>query len=67
MARTRSQKFMADIRKLAEAYDLPVFAVTDGASVTINRDSPVIRRMREYHKKWEVSVGLDVYEEWEDE
>lgn len=39
-------------------YKLNVFAVADGASVTVNRNQ------REKHREWELDNGLNPEREW---
>lgn len=60
----KARKMCTEIGELAKKYDLPVFAVTDGASVTRNNGCEAVRYHREQQIKWEVRNGFDPDEDW---
>ena len=43
---------------------LPLFAVTEGASITRNNGSEAVRRAREAHRQYELSLGQDPDKSW---
>lgn len=64
MNMNKEQEFCNEIKKLAYKYKLNVFAVTDGASITVNRNSKIVKYHREKHKEWELDNGLNPEREW---
>ena len=60
----KARRFCADVRKLAEKYNLPFFVVTDGASATRNDGCEAVKIARENHIKWEEENGFDSNENW---
>ena len=40
---TIPQKFCLEVKKLAEKYKVPFFVVTEGASATVNYNSPAVK------------------------
>jgi hypothetical protein len=61
---SKARKFMSEVKKLADKYNLPVFAVTDGASITKNNGCKAVQNARNAHAKWESKNGLDPNEDW---
>ena len=61
----KAREFCREVRKLGEKYNLSFFFVTEGASVTQNRDSEPVENARNAHKKWEIEHGLDSEHNWE--
>ena len=59
-----ARKFLMEVRKLADRYDLPFFIVTDGASMYNNNGCEAVRHARNCHIEWEKSHGHDPYEDW---
>lgn len=59
-----SRELMQQVADLAKQYKLPVFAVTDGASITRNNGNPGIKAAREALAKWEKEHGEDPDEDW---
>lgn len=60
----KARAFMHAVHQLAQQYQLPVFAVTQGASVTANKDSQAVRNARNAHVKWQRKNGHDPQEDW---
>ncbi len=60
----KARKLMKEVADLAEKYNLPVFCVTEGASVTRNNGNEAIRRCRETLVNYEKEVGSDPNEDW---
>ena len=59
-----ARKFCQEVRALAEAYQLPFFVVTDGASATSNNGCDAVRHAREQQILWERQNGFDPNEDW---
>ncbi len=62
-----ARKFCAEVKMLAEKYDVPFFVVTDGASATSNNGCAAVKNARDNHIKWEEEHGFDPYEDWSKE
>lgn len=62
--REKARKLVMEIAKLAEQYKLPIFAVTEGASITRNNGSAAVRNARLAQIKWEKANGEDPDEDW---
>lgn len=60
----KARKMCAEIAEIAAKYELPVFAVTDGASITRNNGCEAVRFHREAQIKWEVKNSFDPNEDW---
>lgn len=60
----KARKFVEDVRKLADEYNLPFFVVTDGASATSNNNCSAVKNARDCHIEWEKKNGHDPYEDW---
>lgn len=60
----KAREFCHEVGKLAKKYNLPVFIVTDGASLTSNNGNPCIRFHREKQIEWENNNGFDPDEDW---
>ncbi len=59
------RQFLTEVSQLASKYKLPIFAVTNGASITINSSScDAVREARKNHIKWELKQGYDPFETW---
>ena len=61
---TRAQQFCLDVEKLALQYELPFFLVTDGASITRNKNCPAVEHARKEHIEWEKMHSIDSKEDW---
>lgn len=62
--REKARKLVMEIAKLAEQYKLPIFAVTEGASITRNNGSAAVRNARLAQIEWEKANGEDPDEDW---
>ena len=60
----KAREFCSEVKKLSQKYNLPVFMVTDGASITSNNGCEAVKNARENHIKWEEKNGFDPYEDW---
>ena len=60
----KARLFCSEVKKLAQKYDLPVFMVTKGASITSNNRCEAVKVARENHIKWEKEHNFDPYEDW---
>lgn len=60
----KARLFCSEVKKLAKKYDLPVFMVTKGASITSNNGCEAVKVARENHIKWEKEHNFDPYEDW---
>lgn len=60
----KAREFCSEVKKLSKKYNLPVFMVTDGASVTNNNGCEAVKNARDNHIKWEEENGLDPQEDW---
>ena len=54
-----ARSFVATVGRLAQSYDLPVFVVTDGASLTHNKNCEAVRHARICHIEWEKQHGIE--------
>ena len=54
-----AQSFVATVGSLAKSYNLPVFVVTDGASLTQNKNCEAVRHARICHIEWEKQHGIE--------
>ena len=62
--REKARKLVMEIAKLSEQYNLPIFAVTEGASITRNNGSAAVRNARLAQIEWEKANGEDPDEDW---
>lgn len=62
--KTKAREFCSEVKKLSQKYNLPVFMVTEGASVTNNNGCEAVKNARDNHIKWEEKNGFDPYEDW---
>ena len=62
--KTKTREFCSEVKKLSQKYNLPVFMVTEGASVTNNNGCEAVKNARDNHIKWEEKNGFDPYEDW---
>ena len=60
----RRRLFLKEIADQASALGLPLFAVTEGASITRNNGSEAVRHAREMHELWEKEHGYDPNHDW---
>ena len=60
----KARKFCYEVGELAKKYNLPVFVVTDGASLIRNSGNPVVRFHREKQIEWENQNNFDPNEDW---
>lgn len=60
----KAQEFCKEILELSLKYNLPVFAITDGASITHNRNCEAIKYHRDCQIIWENQHNIDPYEDW---
>ncbi len=60
----KAREFCHEVGELAKRYGLPVFIVTDGASLTSNNGNPCIKFHREKQIEWERINGFDPDEDW---
>ena len=56
-----ARKFVSEVGVLAKKYALPVFVVTDGASLTSNKNCEAVMYARNCHIEWEKRHGVDPY------
>ena len=61
---TKARQFCLDVEKLALQYGLPFFLVTDGASMTRNKDCSAVEHARQKHIEWEEDHFIDSREDW---
>ena len=61
-----ARKFVSEVGVLAQKYNLPVFVVTDGASLTSHKNCEAVRYMRTCHIEWEKQRGIDPYHSFSD-
>ena len=61
---TKARQFCLDVEKLAIRYNLPFFLVTDGASMTRNKNCLAVENARKSHVEWEKSRCIDSNEDW---
>lgn len=62
--KTKAREFCSEVKKLSEKYNLPVFMVTEGASVTNNNGCEAVKNARDNHIKWEEKNGFDPNDDW---
>ena len=60
----KAREFCSEVKELSEKYNLPVFMVTDGASITSNNGCEAVNNARDNHIKWEEENGFDPQEDW---
>ena len=60
----KAQEFCLEVEKLSKKYNLPFFFLTDGASMTRNKDCEAIAVARQMHMKWEEEHNIDSQEDW---
>ena len=60
----KARKFCYEVGELAKKYNLPVFVVTDGASLTRNSGNSAVRFHREKQIEWENQNNFDPNEDW---
>ena len=59
----KARQFLTKVSQLASKYKLPIFAVTSGASITINRGScDAVREARKNHIRRELKQGYNPFE-----
>ena len=54
-----ARQFVSEVGCLAKKYDLPVFVVTEGASLTSNKNCEAVRHARMCHVEWELKNNID--------
>ena len=59
-----ARELCAKIKELADQYGLPVFAVTDGASICSNNGNAAIKNARDAHIEWEKENGFSPKHDW---
>lgn len=64
MNQRKARQFCYEVGELAKKYGLPVFVVTDGASLTRNNDCEAVRVHRELQIQWEIKNDYDPDEDW---
>lgn len=57
-ARAKAKRFVKDVGTIAKNYGLPVFVVTDGASLTDNNGCEAVEHARAAHKDWELKNNI---------
>lgn len=57
-ARVKAKRFVKDVGTIAKNYGLPVFVVTDGASLTDNNGCEAVEHARTAHKDWELKNNI---------
>ena len=60
----KARQFCLDVEILAKQYDLSFFLVTEGASMSRNKDCPAVENARQKHIEWEKSHSIDSNEDW---
>ena len=61
---TKARQFCLAVERLASEYQLPFFLVTDGASITRNKNCSAVEHARQKHVEWEKSHSIDSNEDW---
>lgn len=56
--RVKAKRFVKDVGAIAKNYGLPVFVVTDGASLTDNNGCEAVEHARAAHKDWELKNNI---------
>lgn len=56
---TKAQEFVSKVGELAKHYNLPVFVVTEGASLYSNNNCEAVKHAREAHIVWEKAHGIN--------
>lgn len=56
--RVKAKRFVKDVGTIAKNYGLPVFVVTDGASLTDNNGCEAVEHARAAHKDWELKNNI---------
>nr|DAK78081.1 MAG TPA: hypothetical protein [Caudoviricetes sp.] len=54
----KAKQFVDDVGVIAKKYRLPVFVVTDGASLTDNNGCEAVEHARAAHKDWELKNNI---------
>lgn len=57
--------FAEEVKRLGEMFNLSFFFVTEGVSVTSNKDCDAVRNARLAHIEWEKANGIDPNHSWE--
>ena len=60
----KARKFLKEVRKLANEYELNFFIVTDGASAISNNGNEAVKAARDHQIMWEKEHGFDPDEDW---
>jgi len=60
----KAREFVAQVRELAQRYDLDFFVVTQGASATSSRGCEAVDHARKCHELWERQRGIDPRHDW---
>ena len=59
------KSFLLEVSKLANEYDLDIFCVSEGASITrIKHNTEPVREARNNHILWEIENGMDYKYDW---
>ena len=61
---TKARQFCLDVEKLALQYGLPFFLVTDGASMTRNKNCAAVAHASQKHIELEKDHFIDSQEDW---
>ena len=61
----KAKNFCLEVEKLASKYGLSFFLVTEGASMTRNKDCEAVSNARQCHMEWEKSHKIDSDEDWQ--
>ena len=60
----QARQLCLEVEKIAEKYNLPFFFVTEGASITRNKDCDAVAAARKAHTQWELQHNIDSNEDW---
>jgi len=60
----RIRDALSRMRQIADEEDIPLFAVSSGASVTRNNGDAYIKKIRDWHAQNELAMGDDPNEDW---
>ena len=61
----KARQFLTEVSQLASKYELHIFAVTRGVSITVDSNScETVQNARENHIEWKLKQGYDPFETW---
>ena len=60
----KARQFILEVKALADKYELPFFAVTEGASGISSDGCEAVAHARNAHTEWESKHGIDPDHDW---